>query len=494
MLATKKSSSTSLEKSFDSLLEGCQIISSSYTYLYINSTAAKQSQHTKKELLGSRIMDVFPNIEKTKLFFHLQDCIEKRTFHIMEEEFTLPNGKQHWFELRIEPVPEGALILSVDITERKHTESKLRETLLLDEAILASITEGLIMTDQYGKTAIVNRSAQRMLGYPLHEILGKPLTSWLPLQNETGNIYAQHMRPITKILKRNIPITNTTAYYLRKNGEKIPVNITITPLIIDGMFIGAIEIFRDISKEKAVDKAKTEFVSVASHALRTPLGITKWYLEAISGENYLYNAPHKLQIYFNQIYKNNERLLTLVRNLLSVSRIDEGKITNKPQKINILEYIKVTVKDLQIAALKNQISINLSIRNENIPPLFLDPLRFRQVIENLISNAIKYTITNKRISVIVDKKVDTLLIRIKDQGIGISEEDKKKIFSKFFRGEKAIFLNTEGSGLGLYVTKSYIESWHGTLLLRSKEGKGSTFTIELPLNLLQKHTISMKKN
>lgn len=481
MLAQQTRVQDTLANSLDYLLEGCQIISFDFRYLYVNTTVAKQGKSSKKELLGHTMMEMYPGIEKTEFFAKLRDCMINRKLSVIENEFIFPDGSKKWFELRIEPVPEGVIIFSIDINAKKATETKLRKTYLQDEVILESIGEGLIVTDQYGKTTMINRAAQEMLGYIPEEVLGQQVITWLSMQDESGHTILNRDRPLSLVLNQSKPLMNITSYYIRKNKDRFPVNITITPIIIEGKLTGIIEVFRDISKEKAIDKAKTEFVSVASHALRTPLGIAKWYLEAISGEKYLHDAPDILINYLDEIYKNNERLLVLVRNLLSVSRIDQGKIKDVPKKIDVIEHIKLIVKDMQIAALKDHVSIILTIKHTDFPPLYIDPLRFREVLENLITNAIKYDTKNKPVEVIVDKKTNLLSISVKDQGIGISEEDKKKIFSKFFRAEKAISNNTEGSGLGLYVTKSYVEGWNGSITLLSKENKGSTFTIHLPI-------------
>ncbi|HZE86753.1 MAG TPA: HAMP domain-containing sensor histidine kinase, partial [Methylomirabilota bacterium] len=184
--------------------------------------------------------------------------------------------------------------------------------------------------------------------------------------------------------------------------------------------------------------------------------------------------------YFDEIYRSNERLLALVRNLLSVSRIDQGKVKDAPQVVNVVELIKSITTDMSIIAAKNAIALHLDTKQTDIPSLVIDPLRFQEVIENLLSNAIKYNVANGKIDVIIDKNNDVLLLSVKDTGIGIATKDKQELFTKFFRAENAIKKNTEGSGLGLYVVKSYVESWGGKINVTSEEGKGATFTIEIP--------------
>jgi len=347
-----------------------------------------------------------------------------------------------------------------------------------DEAMFASMGEGLIAVDNSAKVTAVNKAAEEMLGWKSKDLIGKVVTT-LPLEDEEGNPVPLEKRPSFLALATG-KITNMTYFFVRKDHVKFPIAVNVTPLVLGGKTIGLIETFRDITREKEIDRAKTEFVSLASHQLRTPLGIAKWYIEAIREEGYFDKVPEIGKDYFNEVYKSNERLLALVRNLLSISRIDQGKVKDTPKLTNIIELVGDAVKSMSIVAAKSKITIHLTIE-KTIPGLFIDPLRVQEVIENLITNAIEYSSTASQIEVVVDKLPQKILIIVKDTGIGISEKDKKKLFTKFFRSEKASVKNAEGTGLGLYVVKSYVEGWGGDISLVSKEGKGSTFTISLPI-------------
>ncbi len=349
-----------------------------------------------------------------------------------------------------------------------------------DEAILASIGEGLIAVDNDRKILVINRVAEEMFGVQADEVIGKEITSIPSLADEAGNILPANERPTYEAVVKNRQISGIY-YFVKKDNTKFPVAITVTPIKLGKKTIGALDIFRDITREKEVDKAKSEFVSLASHQLRTPLGIIKWYLEALEGEDYIKNAPDVVRKYFDQIHKSNERVLSLVRNLLSVSRIEQGGVKNTLTLVNISQMVKEIVEQMKIIACKKQIIINLTIQDNSIPTINIDSLRLHEVIENLICNAIEYTLDKGLIEVILKKTDDLISIGIKDTGIGIPESDQKKLFTKFFRSEKAIGFNSEGSGLGLYVVKSYVEGWGGTISVQSKEGVGSTFTINIPI-------------
>lgn len=349
-----------------------------------------------------------------------------------------------------------------------------------DEAMLASIGEGLVAVDNNRKILIMNRAAEKMFGVQACEALGKEITCLPSLADEAGNILPVNKRPIYEAIVKDKQI-NGTYYFVKKDNTKFPVAITVTPIKLGKKTIGALDIFHDITREKEVDKAKSEFISLASHQLRTPLGIVKWYLEALESEVYIKNAPNMIRKYFDQIYKSNERVLSLVRDLLSVSRIEQGAVKNTPTLVNVTQMIKEIVDQMKIVAHKKRIALNLIIQNNDIPVINIDSLRLHEAIENLICNAIEYTLDKGSIEVILKSTNDLILISVKDTGIGISELDQKKLFTKFFRSERAISFNSEGSGLGLYVVKSYVEGWGGSISVQSKEGVGSTFTINIPI-------------
>lgn len=355
-----------------------------------------------------------------------------------------------------------------------------------DDAMLDSIGEGLIAVDNKRRVMIVNRAAESMLGWKSKDMIGREITG-LPLEDEAGNLLPLKKRPTYMALLTGRQ-TNDIYYFVRKDKTRIPIAIIVTPIRLGGKIIGAVDIFRDITREREIDRAKSEFVSLASHQLRTPLGISKWYLEALNENGFLKNASEKAKDYLNEVYKSNERLLSLVRDLLSVSRIDQGTVKDAPEKIIMADLVKEIVSSMNLIAAKNNIIVNLKMKSRNIPVLFLDSLKLHQVIENLISNAIEYSDPGGKIEIVVEKREMMILISVKDTGIGISPGDQKKLFAKFFRTAKASTRNTDGTGLGLYVVKSYVEGWGGTVTMRSTEGKGSTFTVSLPIFKKKSHS------
>lgn len=511
-----------LERTLDNMIDGCQVISHDFRYLYVNKTVADQGRYTKNQLLGRTMMEMYPGIEKTEMFRHLKRCMKNRRLYSMENHFEFPDGGKKWFELKMEPVPEGVLIFSADISERKRYEEIIKrrnrrleqlnraqkttqEALLhamedlqqaqneinlervKDQAILENIGEGLIAVDSDGKIMRVNKTAETLLGWKAED-LQNHLVTGLTMLDAEGQIIPPSARPIYFVLRNGKIMGPSFAeyYFVRKDGRKLPLGLTVSPIKLHGRIIGAIEIFRDVSKEQEIDRAKTEFVSIASHQLRTPLGISKWYLEAVKEEGYLGQIPRAGQDYLSQVYKSNERVLSVVRDLLSVSRIDQGRIKDNPKMTDLSRLVRTTIQEMRPLAIKKKVKLQLTVRRSDVTHVYIDPLRFHEVLQNLIANAIEYTPSDGRVRVTLDNHHDQFRISVKDTGIGISPEDQKNLFTKFFRSEKGASSNTDGSGLGLYVVKSYVEDWGGKVSVISREGRGSRFIITLPLKEVAK--------
>lgn len=420
----------------------------------------------------------------------LESKVRKRTCELRElsekqaKEIVIRRKVQNVLMMNneeLEKTKKAMLNIMEDLDEAKSAIDKQRSR---DESILASVGDGLIAIDSEGKIIVMNKVAEKLLGWNTKEALGKLYNDIISLENENGISIPLGERPLSKALASFTTTTTTTELFLvSKNKVKFPVAIIVSPIVLDNKIIGAVEVFRDITREKEIDKAKTEFVSLASHQLRTPLGITKWYLEALDSEDYFKKAPAVIRNYFNEIHKSNERLLSLVRGLLSVSRIEQGRVKDVPKMIDVKKLVMEVVEQMKAVSRKKNIDLVLTVQAEKIPLINIDTLRLREVIENLVTNALEYTKAGGNVSVALQKIGGEISISFKDTGMGISEGDRKNLFTKFFRSEEAIKNNPEGSGLGLYVVKSYVEGWGGSISVESVYGKGSTFTIILPIKV-----------
>lgn len=237
--------------------------------------------------------------------------------------------------------------------------------------------------------------------------------------------------------------------------------------------------FQDISKEAEVDHMKTEFLSLASHQLRTPLTAIKWLSELLSDSASTMNQEQKDIL--AKIQKSNDHMIELVNSLLNVSRLEQGRITVEPQPTDLIKLLSdvLTETTPSIEKKKQKITTNLPEKPLNIS---IDPKLIRQVYLNLITNASKYSPDQSNIIITLTTKDKDILFSIADQGLGIPQKEQEKIFKKFFRASNAALRETDGNGLGLYLIKQIVEVSGGKIWFESTEGKGSTFYFTLPIS------------
>ena len=364
-----------------------------------------------------------------------------------------------------------------------------------NEAMIASMGDGLVAVDKEGAILIVNNAFENLVGWKEKDVLGKLLVEVVQREDEAGNIVPFKERILTKILSAD---TTTAAaadtaaaaaadwYYIRKDKTRFPVASIITPFILEGKIIGAVEVFRDITKEKAVDKAKTEFVSLASHQLRTPLSTVNWYAEMLlAGDMGKLNEGQKK--YLDEVYHSNQRMVTLVNALLDVSRIELGTFVVEPEPTNVVELARSVMNEQKPQIDKKKIML-FPVFEKNIPSIQADPKLLRMVMQNLLSNAVKYTSEGGKvdISLSLDKGRENIKIQISDTGYGIPKNQQDKIFTKLFRADNVRDKDTGGTGLGLYIVKSVVENFGGKIWFESQENKGTTFFVTLPSVRIEK--------
>ncbi|MBP6946118.1 MAG: PAS domain S-box protein [Candidatus Pacebacteria bacterium] len=388
-----------------------------------------------------------------------------------------------------------AALLNVLDDQKKDSEKILKKK-AVDEAILASIGDGLVVVDKEGKITYVNQSFEKMLGWSSKEVLGKRIVAVVPREDEKGEEVPFNERILNKVLRGEVVVTDLTNpfYYIRKDKTRFPSSSIVTSIVLDGEIIGVVETFRDITKEKEIDKAKTEFVSLASHQLRTPLSTINWYTEMLlTGDVGKLNAEQEK--YLNEVYRGNQRMVGLVNALLSVSRMDLGTFIFEPEPTDIPLLVRSVLDEQMPHIIQKGITVFPTF-GTNIPLIQVDPKLLRMVVQNLLSNAIKYTPEKGKIDLsltLTDEK-KCLLFTISDTGYGIPKNQQHKIFQKLFRADNVREKDTEGTGLGLYIAKAIIDNSGGKIWFESpvsnyiegEENVGTTFYVELPCKLLEK--------
>ncbi|MBI4049279.1 MAG: HAMP domain-containing histidine kinase [Candidatus Doudnabacteria bacterium] len=233
------------------------------------------------------------------------------------------------------------------------------------------------------------------------------------------------------------------------------------------------------SEKKSNGRLQSDFITLTSHQLRTPLSGVKWLLELLQSDGT--NLNKKQKDLLQKIYSSNERMIALVNDLLEVSRIEAGESKLYLQPTDLAPIIRGLLKEKEDQIKKKRIKVALIVEQEPLPLVRTEPNKIRQALGNLVSNAISYTPESGSVSIALSVQDGTILVSIKDTGVGIPKEEQKQVFTKFFRGTNILNFETNGTGLGLYITKAFVEASGGRIWFRSEENKGTTFYFTLPI-------------
>jgi PAS domain S-box-containing protein len=369
--------------------------------------------------------------------------------------------------------------IGIDITERKEMEEKILELKDQGEAILHSIGDAVFACNKDGKILVFNKVAEEMTGVKTADAIGKHYREIISFVRESDGKPSDEFI-VEAIEKNKITKMANHVQLVSKDGKKIPVADSAAPITnTSGQIIGCVVVFHDVAREREIDKAKTEFVSLASHQLRTPLTTLRWSSEMLSsGQDGKLNA--KQQHLTDHIQFASKRMVALVNALLNVSRLELGTFKVEPNTIDVKEVVAASIKEFTSQIAKKKIIFQEKY-DKNIPLIYTDPKLLNIVLDNILSNAIKYTPSGGCVELRVARDNNDILITVKDTGIGIPTLDKSKIFTKLFRSDNAKIIDPDGTGLGLYIVKEIIDHVGGTVWYESKEGEGTVFYLKLPI-------------
>ena len=351
-------------------------------------------------------------------------------------------------------------------------------------AIVQGISDGVFAIDTNYRITMFNQAAATISGFGAEKAVGQKYDTILKfVLEEDGKTNDAFIREAIH-MGIGKEMTNHTVL-IRKNGRRVVVANSASPLKDENNnVVGCVVVFRDVTKEREIDRAKSEFVSLAAHQLRTPLSTINWYAEMLL-EGDVDKSKESRRKYLDKIYQNNQRMVGLVNALLNASRIELGILEVKPKPTNLTEIADGVLEEFSLQVKNKELQIKKHYA-KNLPTMNIDPDLMQIVFRNLLSNAIQYTFDGGTISFAIGKKKSNAFITVSDNGAGIPEDQQSKIFTKLFRADNAVATYANGTGLSLYITKSIVEKFGGKIWFESEENKGTTFYVTIPLIFLVK--------
>lgn len=459
----------------------------------LNPTALKVFGYSESELVSKSFVDFVYEDDKQNTIDEMVRQIKIGSSFDFKNRYVCKDGKVIWLSWRATYDKNDKITYATarDITAEKEYVEKIKKEQLKSTVLAKDLekfklavdgtSEHVIITDVEGIVLYLNKAAEIITGYTYEEAVGQ----------KAGKIWGGHM-PKEFYEKMWHTIKTEKKPFIgemvnrRKSGETYEVALRIAPILnkagqVD-FFVG---IERDITEAKEIDRMKADFMSFTSHQLRTPLTVIKWNTEMIqSGDAGKLTKEQKR--YLREIERGEKRMAQLINSLLNISRLESSKIKIEPKPTDIVPYISSIISELTpfVSAKNCIIKFN---KPKKSPSINLDPTLFKQVLLNLLNNAAHYSKPGKcEIDVDLKEVEEYYQIDVTDQGIGIPISVQDKIFSKFFRADNAVKADTEGTGLGLYMTKLIIEASGGKVWFESVEGKGSVFHFTVPKSGMRK--------
>lgn len=359
------------------------------------------------------------------------------------------------------------------------------------EVVINAIDDGVIAVSKSNTIEFINPAAQRMIGWDKQDAVGLDYKSVLKLVDNQGKEIDITRDPVARALISNQRLSSGEFSLVTSSNKSIAVDISVSPVTPEPSGAGVIAVFRDVTHARSEERAQAEFISTASHEMRTPVAAIEGYLGLALNPNTA-QIDEKAREFIDKAHQSAQHLGRLFQDLLDVSKADDNRLSSNPELINVIEFTGDIMQGLKPQADQKGLELkikqavdeeknkNTRLLSRDINPIYyinVDKDHFREVLSNLIENGIKYTHEG---SVIIDITSNDRLVRIsvKDTGIGIPKEDQSHLFQKFYRIDNSQTREIGGTGLGLYLSRRLVEQMDGKIGVDSEYGKGSTFFVE----------------
>lgn len=411
-------------------------------------------------------------LEKTKKSLELQ--VMARTKELEELNRNLQKEiERQTQELRekVKELEDSRTALLNILTDAEEARKKAEEERIKTLAIITNFADGLLVFDKFANLILINSKAEEFFEVKGKEIIGKNFSELkslekMPYLTKLFSLFEKEIHPIYR-------------KELKLEEKELILEVTAAPIFLEKEEIGKMILLHDVTREKLVEKLKTEFVSISAHQLRTPMSAIKWSLQMVLNEDAGPLTEDQRDLLL-KAYESNERTVRLINDLLNVTRIEEGRYIYKLEALDLVSILKDLAKFYKEVAAQKNITFETNLP-EKVPLIKGDEEKIKLAITNLIDNAINYTLAGGKVTVTLKEGEKELIFSVQDTGIGIPEKEKARIFTKFFRGVEAMKLQTSGSGLGLFIAKNIVEAHGGKIWFESQEKKGTTFYFTIPI-------------
>jgi len=478
----------------------------SFKIVKFNRAFEKMTGLTAGEVIGKPLKILFPEENKNKLLEFMKSALLGKHWEIVEMPIRRGDGDIRRILWNLANIKGGTgnIVATIaqgrDITDQKLAEEQQQLTQIelkkhtdqLEKAVrdlenlhlaVENASDIIFIADSKGTILSVNKAAETLLGYEAGDMIGKNISMFgSPID---PNFYRRMWRGI----KKGNRIFSGEVANMNKDGRKMVFDLKTSPVISNsGKILFFIGIMRDRTEAKEIDRAKTEFISLAAHQLRTPLATMTMAAEMILNGN-IGKIDEYAKEQLKNIYDSAYQMSGLIELFLNLSRIELGRLEINPEPMKIADIANDLVKEIRPQAIAKNIFFETDF-SENLPVVNIDRRIMHIALENILSNAVKYTSPGGKIAFKMQTENNKIISSVTDTGCGIPKSQMPLIFTKMFRA--ANVGDVKGMGLGLNITKNTIEQSGGKVLFQNTENEGSTFSIIIPLSGMKKRSISME--
>lgn len=447
---------------------------------FINGQTEKLFGYPRNELIGQGIEIIIPLRYREKhpgfrnMFF---TSPQARAMGAGRDLYALKkDGTEFPVEIGLNPLVtiEGTLVLAaiIDITERKRAEERFR-------LVVESAPNAMVLVNGEGKITLVNSQTEKLFGFSRDELINNGVEMLIPFRFKEK--HPDYRNAFFSTPKARSMGAGRDLYARRKDGTEFPVEIGLNPLeTAEGPMVLAAIIDITERKMQEAHRLKSDFLANMSHELRTPMNAIIGFSELLIDKK-VGDLNEKQLDYLNDIHTSGNHLLRLINDVLDIAKIESGKTELTIESFSVTGAIEEVIKIVDPIARKKSISISLSCSKE-INIVSLDKNKFKQILYNLISNAIKFNHDGGTVNIETETHLtNSFIMKIKDSGIGIAKENRSKLFVPFVQLDSGTARKHEGTGLGLALTKTIIELHEGKISVDSEVGKGTVFSVMLPV-------------